>query len=89
VDKQQVGIGLLASLRPAGWRLIAWVAGILPLLVGVTSLVYPDATSSLSLPWALGAIAWSVAFTATAVTRGTDDPPRRGTQGARSRPVRG
>jgi hypothetical protein len=85
-----IGIGLLASLRPDGWRLTAWVAGILPVLVGVTSLAYPDATSSLSLLWALGAIAWGVAFTATAeLTRDTDDPTRRGTQGARSGPARG
>ncbi|MGH8945632.1 MAG: hypothetical protein ACRDVL_05745, partial [Acidimicrobiia bacterium] len=44
-----IGVGLLASLRPDGWRLTAWVAGLLPTLLGITSLVYP-VSSSLSLP---------------------------------------
>ena len=61
-----IGIGLLASLRPDGWRVTAWVAGILPALLGVASIVYPDAASSLDFPWALAAIAWGVAFIAAA-----------------------
>lgn len=61
-----VAIGVLASLRPAGWRLTAWVAGSLPALLGATSLIYPDATSSLDPDWALAAIAWGVMFVAVA-----------------------
>lgn len=61
-----IGVGLLASLRPDGWRLAAWVAGLLPALLGLASVVYPDATSSLSLAWALAAIAWGVGFVAAA-----------------------
>jgi hypothetical protein len=38
---------VLASLRPRGWPLTAWVTGLLPVLQGVTSLIYPDASSSL------------------------------------------
>jgi hypothetical protein len=49
-----VGIGLLASLRPEGWRLAAWIAGVLPALLGLTS--------SLDLIWAVAAIAWGAAF---------------------------
>ncbi|MPZ24521.1 MAG: hypothetical protein GEU28_13540 [Dehalococcoidia bacterium] len=65
-----IGVGLLASLRPDGWRLTAWVAGLLPVLLGLTSMVYPDATSSLGLAWALAAIAWGVGFVAaTHLTR--------------------
>ena len=56
-----IGVGLLASLRPDGWRLTAWIAGLLPALLGIASLVYPF-SSSLSLPWALAAIAWGVGF---------------------------
>jgi hypothetical protein len=56
-----IGVGLLASLRPDGWRLTAWVAGLLPALLGMVSLIYP-VTSSLSLPWALAAIAWGTGF---------------------------
>jgi putative effector of murein hydrolase LrgA (UPF0299 family) len=61
-----IGVGLLASLRPDGWRLTAWVAGLLPLLLGVTSVIYPDASSSLGLVWAVAAIAWGVVFVAAA-----------------------
>ncbi len=59
-----IGVGLLASLRPAGWRLTAWVAGLLPAFLGVTSLAYPGVSSSLSPSWALAAIAWGIGFVA-------------------------
>ncbi|MGH2376993.1 MAG: hypothetical protein ACRDGT_00800 [Candidatus Limnocylindria bacterium] len=66
-----IGVGLLASLRPDGWRLTAWVAGLLPALLGLTSVVYPDASSSLNLVWALATIAWGVGFvTAAELTKG-------------------
>lgn len=61
-----VGVGLLASLRPDGWRLTAWVAGLLPALLGLASLVYPDVSSSLRAGWALAAIAWGAGFVAVA-----------------------
>jgi hypothetical protein len=68
-----IGVGLLASLRPDGWRLTAWVAGLLPALLGFASLVYPDVDSSLSLVWALAAIAWGVGFVAAAeIARGSE-----------------
>lgn len=60
-----IGVGLLASLRPDGWRLTAWVVGLLPALLGLVSLIYP-VTSSLSLPWALAAIALGSGFVVTA-----------------------
>jgi hypothetical protein len=75
-----IGVGLLASIRPDGWRLTAWVAGLLPALVGVASLVYPDVDSSLGSVWALAAIAWGVVFVAVAeLTKDADfpTPPNR------------
>ena len=57
-----IGVGLLASVRPYGWRLTAWVAGILAALLGVSSLVYLDATSSLDVGWAFAAIGWGAVF---------------------------
>lgn len=60
-----IGVGLLASLRPDGWRLTAWVAGCLPALLGLASLVFP-VDSSLDPVWALAAIAWGVVFVAAA-----------------------
>ena len=61
-----IGVSLLATLRPDGWRLTAWIAGLLPALLGLASLLYPEATSSLGLGWALAAIAWGALFVAAA-----------------------
>jgi len=59
-----IGVGILSSLRPDGWRLTGWVAAGLPAALGVASLVYPDVDSSLTPPWAIAAIAWAVLFLA-------------------------
>ncbi len=64
-----IGVGLLASARPDGWRLTAWVAGLLPAFLGLASLMFPDNNGSLLLPWALAAIAWGIAFVAVAERR--------------------
>lgn len=61
-----IGVGLLASLRPDGWRVPAWVAGLLPALLGLTSIMLPDNSSSLGLVWALVAIVWGLGFVAVA-----------------------
>jgi hypothetical protein len=61
-----IAVGLLASLRPTGWRLTAWVAGTLAALLGFASVVYPDASSSLGLVWAVAAIVWGILFVAAA-----------------------
>lgn len=85
-----IGVGLLASLRPTGWRLTAWVAGFLPALLGLTSLVFPDVDSSLGLVWALAAIAWGILFVAAAEF--PKDAERRrllGSRGGVSRSERG
>jgi hypothetical protein len=76
-----IGVGLLASLRPDGWWLSAWVAGLLPVLLGLTSVVYPDNSSSLGLVWALAAIAWGVGFvTAAELTQGAESPALLGSR---------
>ena len=61
-----IGVGSLASLRPDGWRLTAWVAGGLPGLLGISSLAFPDVSSSLELIWAIASIAWGSIFIALA-----------------------
>jgi len=80
-----IGVGLLASLRPDGWRLTAWVAGLLPTLLGLASVVFPDVSSSLGLVWALAAIAWGVVFVAAAQLTQTHvaDQPRYPDTGVR------
>jgi hypothetical protein len=74
-----IGVGLLASLRPDGWRVTAWVAGLLPALLGLASLIY-QVSSSLTLPWTLAAIAWGAAFIAAAER--AKDPQRPATLGS-------
>lgn len=62
-----VGVGLLAGLRSVGWRLTAWVAALLAGVLGATSLLYPDAASSVAPGWAIAAIVWAAAIVALAV----------------------
>lgn len=69
-----IGVGLLTSLRPEGWRLSAWVAGALPALLGVSSFLFP-VSSSLEPAWAAAAVAWGIAFVAIA-QRGPRSDPR-------------
>ena len=63
-----IALGVVASFRPPGWRTTAWAAGLLPALLGATSWLYPNATSSLSSLWAALAIAWGVTFIGVAAT---------------------
>lgn len=87
-----IGVGLLASLRPDGWWLPAWVAGLLPALLGLTSVMYPDVSSSIGLVWALAAVAWGVVFVAAAeLTQDAESPTLRGSRRVTSKddtPVR-
>ncbi len=80
-----IGLAVLASLRPDGWRLAAWTAGLLPVLVGAASLLYPQAASSLASQWALAAVAWGVVFVAVAelgLRRQATPAPRTGAAGS-------
>jgi hypothetical protein len=71
-----IGVGILASLRPEGWMLTAWIAGLLAALLGLASAVFPDVDSSLGLAWGLTAIGWGVMFVAAArfIRRGGTRP---------------
>lgn len=73
-----VGVGLLASLRPDGWRLTAWVAGVLAALLGLASVILPDLDSSLGLAWSIAAIVWGVTFIAASefILRGSRNRAR-------------
>lgn len=67
-----VGVGILASLRPAGWQVTACVSALLVAVLGVTSLLYPDAVSSVATGWAVAALAWAGSFATVALR--TDQP---------------
>ena len=83
-----IAVGVLASLRPVGWRLTAWVAGLLSCLLAATSLLYPDATSSLATAWALAATVWGVAFVAAAELTNVSAVPRVGSPDSASKTER-
>ncbi len=55
-------VGLLASFNPCGSRLAVWVAGLLPILLGLSSVVLPGAESSLGMAWSIAAITWGIVF---------------------------
>jgi heme/copper-type cytochrome/quinol oxidase subunit 2 len=83
-----IGVGLLASLRPDGWWLPAWVAGLLPISLGLISLMLPGNSSSLDPVWALAAIAWGVVFIAAAeFTQVAQHPTPLGARRLRSEDV--
>ena len=85
-----IGVGFLASVRPDGWRLTAWVAGLLPALFGIASFVYPEVDSSLGPVWALAAIAWGGVFVAAAeLSKDAKGPTHLGMRTVESRAERG
>jgi hypothetical protein len=70
-----IATALLASLRPVGWRLTASVASLLGAGLGATSLLYPDAASSLTASWSLASMAWAVVFVALTLRTPNADHP--------------
>lgn len=78
-----VGIALVASLRPIGWKLAATVAGVLPIILGLASLLYAENDSSLGQIRALAAITWGVVFvTVGRLAEKIADDPTADTDGA-------
>lgn len=70
-----IGIGLLASLRQAGWWLPAWTTGVLVVYFGLASVVFPETASSAGPVWGVAAIAWVVAFVGAAeLTQDSETP---------------
>ncbi len=60
------GAGLLASLRPPGWRVPAWCAGAGAIILGLASVVFPGYPASVGRTWGSVAIAGGVMFVAAA-----------------------
>lgn len=59
-----LGLGLLAALRSAAYRLAAWSGGLALVVLGVASLLFDSYASALPGPWGWLAIAGGVAFIA-------------------------
>lgn len=80
-----IAVGVLASQRADGWRAPAWVTALLPAVLGLTSILFPYAASSLELWWALAAIAWGLVFLVSAeLTKPADGPVRQRAPDARA-----
>jgi hypothetical protein len=57
-------LGLLAAMRPAAYRMTAWIAAIALAILGVASLALQDYPSALEAEWAWAALAGSILFMA-------------------------
>jgi hypothetical protein len=64
--------GGLAVFRRRDWRFATWAAGVLAFYLGLSSAVFPDASSSLGLVGGVLVAIWAIAFDAmTERVRGT------------------
>lgn len=61
-----IGVGLVASFRPTGWWLPAWVAGLLPVVFGMASIAFPESASAVGPVWAVLAVLWGFTFVVAA-----------------------
>lgn len=57
-----LGLAVVGALRPPGWGIPAWSAGLSSILYGSASFANPGDASSATAVWALLAIAWGLAF---------------------------
>jgi hypothetical protein len=59
-------LAAVSVTRPSGWRLPAWSAGLLALLLGLVSLLHPNQASGVGAAWGLLALGWGIMFVAAA-----------------------
>lgn len=59
-------LGALAALRPAAFRLAAWMSGAALAILGLAALLLPGFASALPSPWGWAALAGGVVFVAVA-----------------------
>lgn len=55
-------VGLVASLRPEGWRVPGWSAGLAAVIFGVVSVLHPDHASSVGWMWGSISVLGGAAF---------------------------
>lgn len=76
-------VGLISSLRQPGWRIAAWLTGIMTVVFGLTALAAPSAASTPDMLWAAATVVWGGAFIgATEYTRESDAPSPYGERGS-------
>lgn len=57
-----VALGILASLKPAGWRIPLFSAAGMALALGIASIVLPTIPSGVGIAWGSAAILWAIIF---------------------------
>ncbi|WP_336365339.1 hypothetical protein [Halalkalicoccus salilacus] len=57
-----IALGILASLKPAGWRIPLYSAAGLAVMLGVASVLYSTIPSGVGTTWGAAAVVWAVAF---------------------------
>ena len=59
-------VGLLAALKTQGWSVAAWSAGASAVILGLASIVLPDAPGALGQTWGVLTATWGVLFVVAA-----------------------
>ncbi len=59
-------VGWLASMRPPGWRLVAWFAAAAAFVLGLAFVIYPTYPGSEGTTWGIVAMAGAGLFAAAA-----------------------
>jgi hypothetical protein len=70
-------LGLLAGFKTTGWRIPAWGAGFIAIVLGLPSVVFTGQASSVGPLWGILAIIWGLAFVGVAEwkrRKGLDTP---------------
>ena len=71
-------VGLLAALKTPGWRVAAWSAGASAVILGVASIVLPDAPGAVGQAWGALTATWGVLFIVTAEWEARQQRPSTG-----------
>ncbi len=79
-------VGLLAALKTAGWRGAARSAGVAAVILGVVSLVLPDAPGAVGQAWGALTAIWGVLFVVAAEWEARQRTPSAG-QGQEAKPA--
>jgi len=67
-----VGSCLIGASSLPGSRVLAWIGGISPVLLGVTSLAHPGLRSAMPTVWSWLAIGWGLVYIAAIIGRVTE-----------------
>lgn len=67
--------GLIGSSDYSGWRLTAWITGLVSAVYGIASLVFSDLASAAPTGWAVAAVAWGMAYLAMTERRARTAEP--------------